>query len=87
MKKTLMMATVAFGLALAGASQAQVLGGSGGLTGGLGGNLGGQVGGLTGGVGGNGSLTGGLTGAVDGSRLRDRTTRSEEHTSELQSRA
>ena len=66
MKKTLMMATVAFGLALAGASQAQVLGGSGGLTGGLGGNLGGQVGGQ---VGGNGSLTGGVTGAVDGARL------------------
>ncbi|EKY24088.1 hypothetical protein HMPREF0185_03400 [Brevundimonas diminuta 470-4] len=64
--KTLMMATVAFGLAIAGASQAQVLGGSGGLTGALGGNLGGQIGS----VGGAGSLTGGLGGTINGSMLR-----------------
>ena len=72
MKKTLMMATVAFGLALAGASQAQVLGGSGGLTGGLGGGLGGQVGGLGGSLGGSGSLTGGLTGSANTGVVRDR---------------
>ena len=35
MKKVIMMATVAAGLAMASASHAQVLGGSGGLTGGL----------------------------------------------------
>ena len=63
MKKVIMMATVAAGLAMASASHAQVLGGSGGLTGGLGGTI--QPGGVFGGA---GSIGGNLGGVVDGSR-------------------
>ncbi|HEY1224487.1 MAG TPA: hypothetical protein VGE54_04595, partial [Brevundimonas sp.] len=73
MRKTMvLMATAAFGLALAGGANAQVLGGSlGGNVGGAG-NIGGGMGPVGGQLGGAGSIGGNLGGSVDGTPIRDR---------------